>query len=553
MSRIYTHPTLPKVEIPNLDLLSLLFDSDLTLAQDDTVLHVDAASPEDKYTKAQLKVLIERVAYGLRENYGIGANGPNKDIVTLISYGAVMLPSLFYGVIGAGGVFSTASPSSSVSELERLLTDSKIIICDNEHVNVVLQAALRADIPKRNILILDSITRSLKSLDGQVDAISTNRRLPWQKITDPQALKESLIVILWSSGTTGLPKGVRLSHLNLVAETFICSLSGRAWAQKQMDEGTFVPVEYRSLAHLPTSHIAGVFGYFIAAEYSGGQVYWMKRYSWPDLLKYAGQHKITVFYTVPSIYLRISKSPDVTDQFSHLIGAVTGAAPMDDKLQQSANRRLGEGKHQMLGQTWGLSETTGAVTAVLADESDDTGSIGSTLPGIELRLVDEDFKDVEPGQEGELVLKGPVVTNGYYNNPQATKDAFHDGWFLTGDIGVMRGGKFFVVDRRKELLKYKGLQVAPAEIEGLLFDHPLIKEAAVIGLPDPSAGDLPRAYVVPETKGKISEGEVQQYVASKMAGHKQLRGGIVFGVSFETEQRERCILGRSYDDFGLLP
>jgi 4-coumarate--CoA ligase len=181
----------------------------------------------------------------------------------------------------------------------------------------------------------------------------------------------------------------------------------------------------------------------------------------------------------------------------------------------------------VLGQTWGLSETTGAVTAVQAGETDDTGSIGSILPGIALRLVDN-FRDVEPGREGELLVRGPVVTNGYYNNPQATRDAFRDGWFCTGDIGVLRNGKFYVVDRKKELLKYKGLQVAPAEIEALLAGHPLINEAAVVGLPDPSAGDLPRAYVVPEDRSRITEDEVKKYVADRLAAHKQLRGGVVF-------------------------
>ncbi|KAK6207308.1 hypothetical protein LQW54_007266 [Pestalotiopsis sp. IQ-011] len=536
MARIYTNPTLPNLEVPPLDLLSLLFDSELSLSQADTVLHVDAANPrltsyslaENKVTKAQLKDLIERIAHGLRTNYGIGCCGSGKDVVTFISYGQILLPAAGFGVIAAGGVCSFASPSSTVAELARQISlgKSNFVICGSEHVDVVTKAAAEINLPKRNILVLDSSPWRLKSLDGQVDAISS-QCLPWKRITDPKELKESLILILWSSGTTGLPKGVMLSHQNFVAETFIVSVLGRKWVEKQIEDGTFTPVEYKTLAHLPTSHIAGLFGYFVGPTYAGGTVFWMRKYNWQDLLKYAKQYKITVFYTVPSIYLRISKSPEVTDQFSNLAGAATGAAPMDGQLQKTANQKLGEGKEQMLGQTWGLSETTGAVTAVPAGESDDTGSIGSILPTVQLRVVDEDFNDVEPGNEGELVLRSPVVTNGYFNNPEATKAAFHDGWFLTGDIGVLRGGKFFVVDRKKELLKYKGLQVAPAEIEGLLLEHPAIKEAAVIGLPDPSAGDLPRAYVVPVENAKVTADEIKRYVASKLAAHKQLRGGVI--------------------------
>ncbi|KAH8673324.1 hypothetical protein BX600DRAFT_410158 [Xylariales sp. PMI_506] len=531
MSRIYTHPTLADTEIPQLDILTLLFESELSVAADDSILHVEGAHPENKLTKAQLRDLIERVAHGLRENYGIGAKGPNKDVVTVISHGQILLPAVFFGIIAAGGVYSAASPSSTVSELARQISigNSNLVICGSEHVDVVSKAMAESKLPRRNILVLDSSPSawSLKSLDGRVDAIST-RTLTWERITDPQALKDSLIVILWSSGTTGLPKGVMLSQLNFVAELHILTIAPRLLAMELMEKGEFEPVEHRTLAHLPTSHIAGLFGYFIGPQYSGGTVYWMRKYNWKDLLRYAKGFKITYFYTVPSIYLRISKDPEVTDHFANLLGAGTGAAPMDDKLQQAANKRLADGKNQMLGQTWGLSETTGAVTAQPIDESDDTGSIGAILPGVQLRLVDENYNDVEPGQEGELIVKSAVVTNGYYNNPEATKETFHDGWFCTGDIGVLRNGKFYIVDRKKELLKYKGLQVAPAEIEGLLFQHPLIKEAAVVGLPDPSAGDLPRAYVVPVAKGKISEEEVKKFVATNLAAHKQLRGGVVF-------------------------
>lgn len=172
--------------------------------------------------------------------------------------------------------------------------------------------------------------------------------------------------------------------------------------------------------------------------------------------------------------------------------------------------------------------------------------------GYETRMVDENYHDVEPGQEGELLVRSPLVTQGYFNNPQATKDAFHDGWFCTGDIGILRHGKFYIVDRKKvgfpsslrtrnsttltnhgplqELLKYKGLQVAPAEIENLLFTHPKIREAAVVGvnMPDDPGTDLPRAYVVATDPGQVSEEEIKEFVKGRLAPYKQLRGGVVF-------------------------
>lgn len=375
-----------------------------------------------------------------------------------MSYGQVLIPAAFFGVIAAGGVYSAASPSSTVEELARQIRigRTELVICSAEHIDVARKAAELCGVNAERVLVLESEPeRRLVSLGSGINVISSSR-LPWQTITDREALRNSLITILWSSGTTGLPKGVKLSHTNLVAETYITALSGRAWAEREVAKGTFSPVEYRTLAHLPISHIAGLFGYFCAPLYASGTVVWMRRYSWGEMLRFLKEYRITAFYTVPSIWLRIAKSDEMGDLLKNLEGAGTGAAPMDAALQLSASARLraagkeGEAAGVSLGQTWGLSETTGAVTAVPKGERDVSGSIGSILPGVELRLVDEDFRDVEEeGLEGELIVRSELVTQGYFENEEATKDAFRDGWFCTGDVAVVREGRFFVVDRKK--------------------------------------------------------------------------------------------------------
>jgi 4-coumarate--CoA ligase len=174
-----------------------------------------------------------------------------------------------------------------------------------------------------------------------------------------------------------------LSHRNFVTETYVTSLAGRDWAEKQIMAGKELK-PYRTLAHLPISHIAGMFGYLVAPFYSGGLVVWMRKYEWKKLLKFAKEFQVTALYTVPSIYLRISKSPDVADHFKSLDAASTGAAPMDGDLQIAANSKLGQGE-VFIGQTWGLSETTGAVTMMPRGQSDITGSISPLLPTVELR------------------------------------------------------------------------------------------------------------------------------------------------------------------------
>ncbi|KAK2812250.1 hypothetical protein FQN50_001608 [Emmonsiellopsis sp. PD_5] len=528
--KIYYHAGPQKfVDVPKLDLMTLLFESPYCPAVDDTLLHLDADHPYKIITKNGLRDLSERVAHGLRTNYGIGANGPNKDVVTVISYGQPLVAAAFYGTIAAGGVYSAASPSSTVAELARQITigKSRLVICGKEMKELTAQAAKQCGLPLDRVLVLESYPKySLSSLEGNINVIS-EERLTWQRITDPEALKKSLVVILWSSGTTGLPKGVMLSHQNIVSEVYIMTLSGREWAAKHIAAGGELP-QFRTLAHLPISHIAGLFGYLVGPFYSGGLVVWMGKYEWKKMLRLIKEYEITSFYTVPSIYLRIAKSPDVTDHFKWLANANTGAAPMDGELQTSASKKLGTG-NTVIGQTWGLSETTGAVTMMPKGVDDYTGCIGHVLPNVELRMVDDNYNDVETGQPGELLVRAPMVTEGYYDNPQATKDAFHDGWFCTGDIGIIKNGLFYVVDRKKELLKYKGLQIAPAELENLLFTHPDIKEAAVCGVtsPDDPGSEVPRAYVVADP-ARISEQGVKDFVKDRLAPYKQLRGGVVF-------------------------
>ncbi|KAJ7494975.1 hypothetical protein FB451DRAFT_1121591 [Mycena latifolia] len=540
MSRIYRHPTKPTVDIPQLDLLTFLFDSEHSFAQDDAlVLHADAADPSNRVTKATLRSLTQRIAHGLRAHFDIGARGPNTDIVTVISGGQVLVPAAFFGIIAAGGVYSAASPSSTPADLARQVRigTSRLVIAGRAHAGVAREAAAQCGLDAgRVVLVLDSSPGrwSLKSVDRSMDALS-DQTLEWERVTDPKALEESLITILWSSGTTGLPKGVRLSHLNLVAETYITALSARDWLVREFETNpSFVPTPYRTLGHLPVSHIAGLFGYMVGPMYSAGTVFWLPRYSWADLLRYAERHEITVFYTVPSIFLRITKDPAAARAFRFVVGASTGAAPMDAALQRAASAKLGEGGKEpvRIGQTWGLSETTGAVTAMPSGDADADayGSLSPVLPGVELRIVDEEMRDVEEGEEGELLVRSVLVTRGYFRNEDATRAAFWDGWFCTGDVGVVREGRFYLVDRKKEILKYKGQQVAPAELENVLFAHPRVHEAAVIGVPTPDdpGNDLPRAYVVVDDRGKVTAEEIAEYVRARVAPYKQLRGGVVF-------------------------
>lgn len=241
--------------------------------------------------------------------------------------------------------------------------------------------------------------------------------------------------------------GVMLSHQNFVAQQMILSAPAREHRMKLMAEGQKFPPR-RSLAHLPAAHIAGVTSYLIGPVSSGSTIFWMKKYNWPEFLRYNKALKITSVYTVPSIYLRIAKDPAVTDHFKTIAYATGGAAPLDGALQKAANKKVGTGD-TMVGQAYGLSESTGAITAPVMGEKDNTGSIGPILPNTEVRIVDAQDKDVPSGTPGELICRGPIITKGYFRNPKATERTFRNGWFCTGDVAVERGGKFYIVDRIK--------------------------------------------------------------------------------------------------------
>ncbi|RFU77998.1 4-coumarate- ligase 2a [Trichoderma arundinaceum] len=492
-------------------------------AKEDTPLFAEAKYPSKVITKARARDLTRQFAYFLRHQYGVGKDGPEKDVVVTISTGQSALACVFYAVLAADGIYSAASPSSTVSELTRQINDGpgKIVVCSEDVQNTALSAAHNAGLPARNVLVLKSYPEiQLKSADGTVEC-NFGGSLDWRRITDPRELEYSKACIVYSSGTTGLPKGVLISHQNMVSECYLPGILGReAWDRM----GISFPRS--SLGHLPAAHIAGLQGCLVNSVYEGAVIYWMPGFNFDDFVRYFAELKLTYFFSVPPIYMAIAKHPAVKDQFKSVEFATAAAAPMSYELQESASRKL----KGIIYQVWGLSETTGAVTYTPPDRTDTMGSLSPLLPNVSLRLVDDNGNDVEVGQPGEALVKGPMVTKGYHNNPEANKSSFtDDGWFRTGDILKMEGDLLYMVDRKKELIKYKGLQVAPAELEGILTAHPSVADAAVIGTQREDT-EVPMAYVAltPGAKGKISEAELVNYVQSKVSDHKRLRGGVIF-------------------------
>jgi acyl-CoA synthetase (AMP-forming)/AMP-acid ligase II len=319
-----------------------------------------------------------------------------------------------------------------------------------------------------------------------------------------------LIFLPYSSVTTGLPKGVMLTHYNIVAN--ICQFKD---IETYGEADTLIGV-------LPFFHIYGMTVIMAAALYKGATIVTMPRFDLEQFLQTLQNYSVTWAYMVPPIVLALAKHP-LVDKYdlSKIKSILSGAAPLGKEVTQACADRL----NCLVRQGYGLTETSPVTHFTPNDPAKiKLGSIGPVLPMTECKIIDYNTDaELGPNQEGELWMRGPQVMKGYLNHPQATAASINsEGWFRSGDIGYAdEDGYFYIVDRLKELIKYKGLQVAPAELEAVLLTHPAVADAAVIPSPDEEAGEVPKGFVV--LRGEATPDELMAYVAERVAPHKKIR------------------------------
>jgi acyl-CoA synthetase (AMP-forming)/AMP-acid ligase II len=320
----------------------------------------------------------------------------------------------------------------------------------------------------------------------------------------------------YSSGTTGVPKGVMLTHRNIVANLAQTIACGDVVGERDVVIGV-----------LPFFHIYGLVVVMNTTLLAGATVVTMPRFDLEQFLSTIQTYRVSVAFVAPPIVLALAKHPLVERyDLSSLRLVLSGAAPLDEGLARACAARVGCD----VGQGYGMTEAS-PVTH-LADATDrlaNVGAVGRAAPSTETMIVDvETGKPLGVGEAGEVWVRGPQVMRGYLNRPDATAATLDaDGWLHTGDVGyVDAGGYLRVVDRVKELIKYKGMQVAPAELEAVLLAHPGVADAAVIPIPDEVAGEVPKAYVVPRARPDDPDAfaaEVAAFVAGRVAPHKKLR------------------------------
>ncbi len=485
----------PDVSIPDLSFPAFVmarFD-----AHPDRPALVDGPSGRT-LTYGTLKAAIERVAAGLRD-HGLQPG----DRVAIYSPNRPEYAVVFFAVALNGAVNTTINPTYTAEELHYQLTDSgaSMLVADPDFLAPARAAARGTDV--RHIVTFGKAEGCLSY--EQLRAFAS------PAAAAPIDAANDLAVLPYSSGTTGLPKGVMLTHRNLVANIV------------QTEAAYPIAGDEVLIGILPFYHIYGMTVLMGMALHSGATVVTMPRFDPEQFLQILQDHRVTMAFLVPPIILLLAKHPlvDAYD-LSRLRHITSGAAPLGEAVARACAARLG----CTVRQGYGLTETSPVTHICPQDVGDKLGTVGPSVPNTEVKIVDvATGRLLGVGETGEICIRGPQVMRGYLNNPGATRDMIDaEGWLHTGDIGAVDAdGYLSVIDRVKELIKYKGLQIAPAELEAILLAHPAVADVAVIPSPDEEAGEVPKAFVVLRKAGAASGEELAEFVAERVAPYKRVR------------------------------
>ena len=484
----------PDLDIPETALTPLVLHKAAKLG--DKPALIDALSGRT-LTFTQLADGVQRMARGLADR------GFKKgDVFATYSFNTPDYAIAVHGVNLIGGINTTINPFYTVDEVVTQLTDcrAKYLLTTPPLMDKAREATSKAGI--ETIFVFGEAEGAtpfadLLANDGHPPDMTINAR-------------EDIAALPYSGGTTGLPKGVMLTHYNLVAD--IIQTEGFAGVEEND----------RVIAILPFFHIYGLQVLLNVNLYYGATLVILNKFDLESILKTIQDFKITRAYVAPPIMLGLSKDPAVDNyDLSSLKTVTCGAAPLSAELSDAVKARL----KCNVKQGYGMTEASPGTHIIPDDPAyHRAGAAGMVLRNTECKLVDTaSGEELGPNQNGEVLVRGPQVMKGYLNQPEATAQTIdREGWLHTGDIGFMDDdGYLFVVDRLKELIKYKGSQVAPAELEALLLTHPMILDSAVVPAPDEEAGEIPVAYVV--TRGEVSADEVMEFVAGQVSPHKKVR------------------------------
>ena len=456
---------------------------------------------ERKMTYTEVATAAKRVANALTAK-GIGKG----DKVALMIPNTPHFPIIYYGILQTGAVVVPVNVLYQKEEIQHYLDDSEATVLfafqmfeeearkaflateTCEHF-VVVGPMTWMDAPE----VGENFMHLMMAADTEFDTVQT--------------MPDDTAVLLYTSGTTGAPKGAELTHFNMFFNAYYAA-----------HEITKVKPGDVGLATLPLFHSFGQTCIMNASFMTGGTITMLPRFETDKAMEVITRDKVNMIALVPTMYFFILNSPDWEKyDFSSVKLAVSGGAALPGDVHRRFNERYGVS----ILEGYGLSETSPISSFTLEGEEVRVGSIGKPIGGVEMNVMLDDGSFAPLGEPGEIVIRGHNVMKGYYNRVEATRDAIVDGWFHSGDIGKKdEDGYFFIVDRKKDLIIRGGMNIYPREIEEVLYQHPKVMEAAVIGIPDDMRGEQVKAYVSPKEGETIDPEEIIAYLQERMAKYK---------------------------------
>ena len=415
------------------------------------------------------------------------------DHVALCAPNSYAWLAFYFGVLRAGAVAVTFSYLLAKNELTKILQDCRpraLFIADQKLADL-------SEIPKQNRPGLIICENGDVSFDGL-----TAEGTPGFEIVDRK--RQDTAAILYTGGTTGIPKGALLSHANLQASAY-----NVAHYERSTDAD-------RALCFLPLNHVFGQVHITLSTVYSGGGLIVQSAFDLENAVAAIERHQITKFYAVPTIYIRLLELKDLPERFESIRYCFSAAASMATEIVREWKARTGLDIHE----SYGMTESAAMVTYNHYYRHV-VGSVGTPIDLVEVQIRDFDGAGLKKGESGEICICGPNITRGYLNNPAETKAAFWGEWFRSGDIGYFdEDGYLFIVDRLKDMIITGGENVYPREVEEALYTHPDVQECAVVGLPDKEYGERVTAFIIAKQDIKPDPAALKAYLKTKLAGFK---------------------------------
>ncbi|KAK9066333.1 hypothetical protein SSX86_013654 [Deinandra increscens subsp. villosa] len=496
---------LPDIYIPkHLPLHSYCFENISDFS--DRPCLIDGATGE-VYTYADVELTSRKVASALHQK------GINKgDVIMILLPNS---PEFVYSFIGAsylGAVSTMANPFFTAAETikQAKASGAKIIITQSSHVPKVRDYASDNSI---NVICIDSAPEGCSHYSELTSGDET-------KLPEVEISSDDVVALPYSSGTTGLPKGVMLTHKGLVTSV----------AQQVDGENPnlWIHSEDVVMCVLPLFHIYSLNSILLCGLRAGAAILIMQKFDIVPFLQLIEKYKVTIGPFVPPIVLTIANNEESVDKYdlSSMRTVMSGAAPLGKELEDTVRIKFPNAK---LGQGYGMTEAGPVLAMCLAFAKEPfeikSGACGTVVRNAEMKIVEpESGVSLPRNQRGEICIRGDQIMKGYLNDPESTKTTIDsDGWLHTGDIGLIDDDdELFIVDRLKELIKYKGFQVAPAELEALLLTHPDISDAAVVSMVNEAAGEVPVAFVVKIDGSSVTEDNIKQYVSKQVVFYKRI-------------------------------